>query len=102
MLGCYLTYRYLYFAAQDMQRPLYMRPQDAIEYGLIDEIIEPDRDKQSKAVQYWIKSGRAESDGRLEQWQEYLSLQEKYALKDAFRKVVSQVRPWDTEMPLSC
>jgi hypothetical protein len=24
---------------------------------------------------YWIKSGRAESEGRLEQWQEYLSLQ---------------------------
>lgn len=149
-----------------MQRPLYMRPQDALEYGIIDEIIEPNEDKavrgraggyggegdeteladgvgrahmcvhmctrchlaavrnglapnkatdlaqsvlfvsaplypfdpcpspsvafsslvvpglppailppQEKAAQYWIRSGRAESEGRLEQWQEYLSLQ---------------------------
>ncbi|KAG2496818.1 hypothetical protein HYH03_005224 [Edaphochlamys debaryana] len=74
----------------DMQRPLYMRPRDALEYGIIDEIIEPDRDKQEKAAQYWLKSGRAESEGRLEQWNEYLSLQEEYALKDSFRKVVAQ------------
>eukprot|EP00798_Chlamydomonas_sp_ICE-L_P031489 gene31489-6675_t len=74
----------------DMQRPLYMRPHDALQYGIIDEIIEPDAEKQSRAVQYWIKSGRAESDGRLEQWEEYLSLQEKYALKDAFKKVNAQ------------
>lgn len=32
--------------AQDMQRPLYMRPRDALEYGIIDEIIEPDQDKK--------------------------------------------------------
>jgi len=75
---------------QDMQRPLYMRPQDALEYGIIDEIIKPDEAKQQKAVQYWIKSGRAESEGRLEQWQEYLSLQEEYALKESFKKAVSQ------------
>lgn len=30
----------------DMQRPLYMRPKDALEYGLIDTIIEPDRAKE--------------------------------------------------------
>lgn len=74
----------------DMQRPLYMRPRDALEYGIIDEIIEPDQDKKEKAVQYWIKSGRAESEGRLEQWNEFLSLQEEYALRDSFRKVVAQ------------
>ncbi|GIL60686.1 hypothetical protein Vafri_15214 [Volvox africanus] len=74
----------------DMQRPMYMRPRDALEYGIIDEIIEPNAEKVEKAAQYWIKSGRAESEGRLEQWQEYLSLQEEYALKDSFRKVVSQ------------
>ncbi|KAG2441988.1 hypothetical protein HYH02_009781 [Chlamydomonas schloesseri] len=74
----------------DMQRPLYMRPRDALEYGIIDEIIEPNEDKAEKAAQYWIKSGRAESEGRLEQWQEYLSLQEEYALKDSFRKVMTQ------------
>jgi hypothetical protein len=34
---------------QDMQRPLYMRPRDALEYGVIDEIIEPDADKQASA-----------------------------------------------------
>lgn len=28
-----------------MQRPLYMRPQDALEYNLIDEIIQPDMPK---------------------------------------------------------
>ena len=77
---------------QDMQRPLYMRPQDALEYGIIDEIIQPNADKQQKAVEYWVKSGRAESEGRLEQWQEYLALQEEYALKDSFKKVVGQVR----------
>lgn len=44
-----------------------------------------------QAVQYWIKSGRAETEGRLEQWQEYISLQEKAALQDAFRKTVAQV-----------
>lgn len=30
-------------AAQDMQRPLYMRPQDALQYNIIDEIIQPNR-----------------------------------------------------------
>ncbi|EFJ48165.1 hypothetical protein VOLCADRAFT_74777 [Volvox carteri f. nagariensis] len=74
----------------DMQRPLYMRPRDALDYGIIDEIIQPNAEKAEKAAQYWIKSGRAESEGRLEQWQEYLSLQEEYALKDSFRKVVAQ------------
>eukprot|EP00955_Chlamydomonas_euryale_P035801 350235-Chlamydomonas_euryale.AAC.13 len=51
-----------------MQRPLYMRPQDALEYGIIDEIIAPNADKQQKAAEYWLRSGRAESEGRLEQW----------------------------------
>jgi ATP-dependent Clp endopeptidase proteolytic subunit ClpP len=74
----------------DMQRPLYMRPQDALEYGVIDEIIQPDAIKQQRAVEYWVKSGRAESEGRLEQWQEYLALQEEYALKDSFKKVIGQ------------
>lgn len=71
-----------------------MRPQDALEYGIIDEIIQPDANKKQKAVEYWVKSGRAESEGRLEQWQEYLSLQEEYALKDSFKKVVGQVREY--------
>lgn len=74
----------------DMQRPLYMRPQDALEYGIIDEIIAPNADKQQKAAEYWLRSGRAESEGRLEQWYEYLQLQEEYALKDSFKKVVGQ------------
>ncbi|KAG1656532.1 hypothetical protein FOA52_005558 [Chlamydomonas sp. UWO 241] len=74
----------------DMQRPLYMRPQDAIEYGIIDEIIQPNAAKQQKAAEYWVKSARAESEGRLEQWYEYLKLQEEYALKDSFKKVVGQ------------
>eukprot|EP00882_Tetradesmus_deserticola_P020769 GHRQ01022442.1.p1 GENE.GHRQ01022442.1~~GHRQ01022442.1.p1 ORF type:complete len:194 (+),score=87.53 GHRQ01022442.1:67-648(+) len=73
-----------------MQRPLYMRPQDALEYGLIDEVIAPDADKAEKASSYWLKSGRAESDGRLEQWREYLELQEKYSMKDQFKKVRAQ------------
>lgn len=30
-------------AAQDMQRPLYMRPQDALHYNIIDEVIQPNR-----------------------------------------------------------
>lgn len=34
----------------DMQRPLYMRPKDALEYGLIDTIIEPDREKEVRAA----------------------------------------------------
>ncbi len=42
-------------------------------------------------MQYWIKSGRAESEGRLEQWNEFLSLQEEFQLRDSFRKVVAQV-----------
>jgi len=74
----------------DMQRPLYMRPQDALAYNLIDEIIQPDMAKSAKAAAYWVKSGRAESEGRLEQWQEYLALQEQYALQDSFRKTVAQ------------
>jgi ATP-dependent protease ClpP protease subunit len=28
-----------------MQRPMYMRPQDALQYNIIDEIIQPDQDK---------------------------------------------------------
>jgi hypothetical protein len=73
-----------------MQRPLYMRPQEAIEYGLIDEIIAPNREKQQAAAAYWIKSGRAESEGRLEQWVDYLQQQELYNLKDARKKVLAQ------------
>lgn len=61
--------------------------QDALEYGLIDEVIQPDADKAERAAAYWLKSGRAESDGRLEQWKEYLELQEKYSLQDQFKKV---------------
>jgi len=74
----------------DMQRPLYMRPQDALEYGVIDEIIAPDADKAAKAANYWLVSGRAESDGRLEQWKEYLELQEKYGMQDSMKKVRAQ------------
>ena len=29
---------------QDMQRPLYMQPKDAIEYGIIDGIVKPQTD----------------------------------------------------------
>lgn len=61
--------------------------QDALEYGLIDEVIAPNADKAEKAAAYWLKSGRAESDGRLEQWQEYLELQERYSMQDQFKKV---------------
>ncbi|KAF5839186.1 ClpP/crotonase-like domain-containing protein [Dunaliella salina] len=60
----------------DMQRPLYMRPQDALQYNIIDEVIQPNRMKEEKAAAYWLKSGRAETEGRLEQWFEYLSLQQ--------------------------
>lgn len=74
----------------DMQRPLYMRPKDALEYGLIDEIIEPNAAKQAAAALYWLRSGRAESEGRLEQWKEYIDLQESYAMRDSFRKVRAQ------------
>eukprot|EP00200_Dunaliella_tertiolecta_P005738 CAMPEP_0202357456 /NCGR_PEP_ID=MMETSP1126-20121109/11476_1 /ASSEMBLY_ACC=CAM_ASM_000457 /TAXON_ID=3047 /ORGANISM="Dunaliella tertiolecta, Strain CCMP1320" /LENGTH=384 /DNA_ID=CAMNT_0048950341 /DNA_START=258 /DNA_END=1412 /DNA_ORIENTATION=- len=74
----------------DMQRPLYMRPQDALQYNIIDEVIQPNRMKEEKAAAYWLKSGRAETEGRLEQWFEYLSLQEEYALKESFKKAVAQ------------
>lgn len=75
---------------QDMQRPLYMRPQDALAYNIIDEIIEPDGDKVNRATAYWVRSGRAESEGRLEEWYDYLALQEKYSLEDSARKAVAQ------------
>ncbi|GBG00029.1 ATP-dependent Clp protease proteolytic subunit [Raphidocelis subcapitata] len=74
----------------DMQRPLYMRPKDALEYGLIDEIIKPDGAKTAAAAQYWLRSGRAESEGRLEQWKEYIDLQEVAGMKDSFRKARAQ------------
>lgn len=61
--------------------------QDALEYGLIDEVIAPNAEKAEKAATYWLRSGRAESDGRLEQWQQYLELQEKYSMQDQFKKV---------------
>lgn len=61
--------------------------QDALEYGLIDEVIQPNVEKTEKAASYWLKSGRAESDDRLEQWKQYIELQEKYSMKDQFRKV---------------
>lgn len=63
------------------------RAQDALEYGIIDEVIPPNADKAEKAAAYWLKSGRAESDGRLEQWKEYLELQERYSMADQFKKV---------------
>ena len=33
------------------------------------------RAKEDRAAAYWLRSGRAETEGRLEQWYEYLSLQ---------------------------
>ena len=54
---------------------------------MIDEIIAPDAEKAAKAANYWLVSGRAESDGRLEQWKEYLELQEKYGMQDSMKKV---------------
>lgn len=74
----------------DMQRPLYMRPKDALEYGVIDEIIQPDSAKAAAAAQYWLRSGRAESEGRLEQWKEYIDQQEALNMKESFRKVRAQ------------
>lgn len=74
----------------DMQRPLYMRPADALEYGIIDEVIQPDAAKASAAAQYWLRSGRAESEGRLEQWKEYIDRQEVLNMKESFRKVRAQ------------
>lgn len=70
----------------DMQRPLYLRPEDCLEYGIIDEIIEPDPVKAYKAATYWRKSGRAEADGRLEDWQEYVLLQERELVRAQQRK----------------
>jgi enoyl-CoA hydratase/carnithine racemase len=52
-----------------------LHPQDALEYGLIDEIIAPDKAKAAAAAQHWLRSGRAESEGRLEQWKEYIDMQ---------------------------
>ena len=31
-------------AVQDMQRPLYMQPKDALEYGIIDGVVRPQTD----------------------------------------------------------
>lgn len=45
----------------------------------------------TKAAQYWLKSGRAESDGRLEDWAEHFELQEERALRDNVRKAHAQV-----------
>jgi hypothetical protein len=44
-------------ALQDMQRPLYMRPPDALAYNIIDEIIEPDQDKVRQLNANWCDSG---------------------------------------------
>jgi hypothetical protein len=74
----------------DMQRPLYMRPADALEYGVIDEIIQPNRRKARNAAAWWVKSGKAESDGRLEQWREAVELQEEWLMKDSFRSARAQ------------
>ena len=45
-----------------------------------------------QAAEYWVKSGRAESENRVEEWFDYLQQQETYALKDQYKKVVAQVR----------
>jgi hypothetical protein len=74
----------------DMQRPLYMRPADALEYGVIDEVIQPNRRKARAAAAWWVKSGKAEADGRLEQWREAVELQEEWLMKDAFRSARAQ------------
>lgn len=71
----------------DMQRPLYMRPVDALEYGLIDEVIKPDQAKQRRAIDYWVRSGRAESEDRMEQWSEYLQAQEDRQMMEQAKKV---------------
>lgn len=74
----------------DMQRPLYMRPEDALEYGVIDEIIQPNRRKAAAAAAWWVKSGKAEANGRLEQWREAVELQEEYLMRDSFRAARAQ------------
>ncbi|KAL6753453.1 ClpP/crotonase-like domain-containing protein [Haematococcus lacustris] len=87
----------------DMQRPLYMRPQDALRYNVIDEVIEPDEHKAAKAERYWLRSGRAESDGRIEQWSEYLSLQEEGVLLDCYKKETTrEVRRVHRERMVHC
>jgi len=46
ILLCKITLLFIrspYMRPQDMQRPLYMRPQDALQYNIIDEVIQPNR-----------------------------------------------------------
>lgn len=57
-------------------------------------MIAPDAGKAERAAAYWLRSGRAESDGRLEQWKEYLELQERYSLQDSFKKVRDHSHLW--------
>ena len=45
---------------QDMQRPLYMQPKDAIEYGVVDGIVQSEQtiiDKVKKPEQYDKEAG---------------------------------------------
>ncbi len=52
----------------------------------------------NRASAYWLTSGRAESDGRLEDWYEYLELQDRYQNEDAARKTMAQVRDVHTHV----
>ena len=52
-------YRYLKgILSQDIQRPLYMSAQDAIEYGIIDKIIQKDSNAIDKVmnVEEWDRT----------------------------------------------
>ena len=42
---------------QDMQRPLYMQPKDALEYGIIDGIVTPEKQiiDEVKSADQWDK-----------------------------------------------
>ena len=48
---------------QDMQRPLYMTPRDAMEYGIIDKVLKPGSDEQVSQYVGPAGSASASPDG---------------------------------------
>lgn len=61
MQCCYTVSKSFLVLVQDMERPLYMQPKDALEYNVIDGIVKPQTDiiDSVKKAEAWCVAASA-------------------------------------------
>lgn len=84
---------------RDIQRALYMAPEDCLAYNVIDEVIQPDTDKLLRNELKWRKSGRLEDASRIAGWQREFELSmESLRKKDELDYLRESARETQEEM----